>query len=226
MVDRQYGSYTLDTYPVLSGRIGFEYVYNHQKEWGMRTGIYLDLFPFYSIGYAFLEKDFPKEYYYEYFYDRFKENSKLVFTIPLLVERKLQLEEELFFYGNVGFDFTLLSSGDVGNGHYFVSEELNEERQVFALREKTAAFFIYPSFRISPGIYIVSKKVLYQIGFTYKKSLVRYLKGDYQFGNLDESNPTRGDFKMTGDFLGLGVTVFLKKKAKQHHKKSKSEFIY
>ncbi|MDR6301292.1 hypothetical protein [Mesonia maritima] len=118
----------------------------------------------------------------------------------------------LFFYTNGGFDFTLISKGGTELSYSYGDEFLKEERQVFVLYENTSGFFIYPSLRIGPGLYIISEKVLYQIGFVYKKSLVPYLKGEYQFGNLEESKPTRGNFKMTGDFLGLGVTIFLKKK--------------
>ncbi|MDR6301293.1 hypothetical protein [Mesonia maritima] len=67
VVERQFGSYDLESQPVLTGRIGFEYIFNHQKEWIFRSGIYLDLAPFYNLRFGILERDLPENYGYTYF---------------------------------------------------------------------------------------------------------------------------------------------------------------
>ncbi len=214
-IDKKYGDYKLINYPIVSGRIGFDYAFNHQKNWSFRTGLYLDLIPFYNVEFEFKPEDLD-------FIDwdlegslhwNKKQTNKFVFTIPFLIEGKLQMGKKIFFSAMGGLDFTILNSGQFD---FVVSygNNLNEGREVFAMYGETSGFFIYPSLRLGPGLYFVTKKALYQLQLTYKKSLVPYFKGEYQFGNLDVSEPTRGDYKLSGDFIGLGLTMFLKKKKK------------
>lgn len=215
-VDRQYGDYDINTHSSLSGRIGFDYAFNHQKNWSFRTGLYLDLIPFYNVEFEFKPEDLDFiDWDLEGSLDwKIKETNKFVFTIPFLIEGKLQMGKKLFFSAMGGFDFTILRPGrfDIGIAY---SNDFNDRREVFAMYGESSDFFISPSLRLSPGLYFVTKKALYQIQLTYKKSLVPYFKGEYQFGNLDVSEPKRGDYKLSGDFIGLGVTVFLKKRKKK-----------
>jgi len=215
-IDRKYGNYELITNPTLSGRIGFDYAFNHQKNWSYRTGLYLDLIPSYNLEFeikpedlAFITWDLDGSL------DTKEKGNTFVFTIPFLVEGKLQMSEKLFFSAMGGFDFSVIRSSAISFGVGYSDDEVNESREIFALYGESSGFFIYPSLRLSPGLYFVTEKALYQIQLTYKKSLVPYFKGEYQFGNLDVSEPTRGDYTFTGDFMALGLTVFLKKKKKK-----------
>lgn len=202
----------------LSGRIGLDYIFNHTKEFSFRTGIYMDLIPYYNFDFyipiGYLPDDYGDYYASK---ENVKDISHLAFTIPILFEAKKEMGENIFFSISAGLDITLLRYGAFEVGYWFSNSDESELREVFGVYGYTKEnWFTYPGLRISPGFYFIFDKVLYQLNFTYKKSLMSYFKGEYQFANL-ETEIVRGDYKMTGDYIGLGVSVFFKKSKKTNH---------
>ncbi len=211
--NKDYGNYKIISFPTLSTRLGFDYTFNHTKDWSFKTGFYLDLIPFVNSEFEILAEDLGFVGWLDDStnqYHKLKVLEKWVFTLPVLYEGKLQMAERVFFSLAGGFDFTLLSSGGFEGSITYSNEEIS--KQVFGIYGDTADFWIYPSLRISPGLYFVTEKMLFQVHFSYKKSLVSYFRGEYQFGNLDVSEPTRGNHIITGDFIGLGLTIYFRKK--------------
>lgn len=213
-VTRSYGNYVLKNHFTLSGRIGLDHVFNPNKKWSLRTGLFLDLVPFLNYSAEILKKDLPKEYEKYVYRIEDKYISKFNFTVPLSFSVKKQIGAKQYVGLNIGGELMLMSNGGFSGGYGFSNDEINDDREVFAIYANTTLgrFWVYPSLKISPEFYIVRQKLIYVLSVAYKKSVVNYFTGEYQFGNLEESAPTRGSYKLSGDYFSLGLTIFLKKK--------------
>lgn len=215
-LNKQYGNHVLNTHFAFCGRFGFDYIFNPKKRSSLRTGLFFDLIPLYKYSYIISRHDLPIEYQ-DYPLDvSDKDLTKLNLTIPLSYTLKKQIGLNKFLGLNIGGEFMLMSNGGFSSGYALLIEKRKEGREIFSMYANTTLeeFWIYPSLKISPEFYILRKKIIYLFSITYKKSLVNYFKGEYQFGNLEVSSPTRGTYKLSGDYLSLEMTVFFKKKKK------------
>lgn len=79
----------------------------------------------------------------------------------------------------------------IGNGHYFASGH------------------------IKASMYFKSKGgTMFQTSLTYKKSFKNYREGEYSVTNLAQSPDNTQKFSQSGDYLGLSLAVYFKKKNK------------
>ncbi|PIX08247.1 MAG: hypothetical protein COZ75_13035 [Flavobacteriaceae bacterium CG_4_8_14_3_um_filter_34_10] len=219
-IDRKFGEYEIINKNILSFSFGFEYVKNHTKEWTFRSGLRFDLVPFYNIEFVIPNFDLDGFGGMNLEDDNLRNVSKINITIPLLYEVKKQMGENVFFSAYSGFNMMLMQPGRFELGyHYAPDSNPNEGIQVFGLYgEATNPTIIYPNFVISPGFYFVFNKSIMQLNIMYQKALVKHFKGEYQFGNLEVSPPSRGDYILSGNYLGMSLTMFLKKKKVKNNK--------
>lgn len=80
----------------------------------------------------------------------------------------------------------------IGNGHYFASGHI-----------KASMYF-----KTKGG-------TMFQTSITYKKSFKDFRKGEYSVTNLAESPDNTHKFSQSGDYVGLSLAVYLKKKNKK-----------
>jgi len=94
--------------------------------------------------------------------------------------------------GRLEVNHILVSTEDyIGNGHYFASGH------------------------IKASMYFKSKRgTMFQTSITYKKSFKDFRKGEYSVTNLAESPDNTQKFSQSGDYLGLSLAVYFKKKNK------------
>lgn len=204
------GEYELKNKNITSFNFGLDYVASPQNEWTFRSGIHLNILPYYNFEYEILDNDLPDTFFAQ---DRveLKELGQLILSVPLQIEWKKQMGNKLFFSVSSGIELVYLRPGAVSVTYAYIREELQEAREVFAFYAETKKTSIYPNFIIAPGFYFISSKVIFQTSLVYQKPIIGYFKGEYQFGNLDISAPTRGNYKLSGEYFGLGLTLFLKK---------------
>lgn len=210
-----------------SVNFGFDKIIHPDNELSFRYGIHLNLLPLYSVNYNLPDNDFPGSVSNSDFNQ--KGYGHLVFSVPLEVELKKQMGARLYFSARAGINIMVLSQGSVEVGSSVFVDSTNEIREVFELRSITRKFPLYPNIKISPGFYYMTEPILYQISLIYQKAIPNYFTGEYLFDNLDVSRRTEGDYKLSGDHIGLGVTLFFKKrkprKKKKKEKNVKNVFI-
>ncbi len=215
---KDYGNYDLKNKNSWRPRIGIDYVIHPERELSFRTGFYIDYIPLFNIDLEFLPQDIPEEYRKgnnkEHIFSEFY--KKNVFTVPLLLDLKKQLGEKLFFNTAFGFEINYLNSMYVDGTYAYTDNTTHDIYEMFGFYAENANDFnLYAGIRISPGFYYFTKKVLYHLELTYTYKLTNLLKGEYQFGNLFESDPTRGPYTFRGSYLGLGLSVSFKKKSRK-----------
>lgn len=100
-----------------------------------------------------------------------------------------QYNEGLSGYLEIGH-IPISSEDYIGNGNYFTSGH------------------------IMASMYFKSKGgTLFQASLTYKKSFKDFRKGEYSFTNLQQSPDITQKFSQSGDFIGLSLTTYFKKKS-------------
>jgi hypothetical protein len=86
--------------------------------------------------------------------------------------------------------------------------------EIFGLNLHSQEFSFYGSSVIGTGFSIAMDKILLKTNLTYVINFQNTIEGEYQFGNLFESEPTRGSYELSGNYLSLSFSVSLKKHTK------------
>jgi len=214
-ITRKFGDYELMNKKTFNFNFGFDYLIHPERKWAFKSGLHLDIVPLYNIKFFIKEGDIWNGY------EGYQEESniyKLNFTVPMLVQFKKEMGYNLFFNLEMGFHFMLMRQGGFDVTFTYSNEELSESREIFAMYgNATNPTSVYPILILSPGFYFTFPGILLQTNIIFQKPIVPFFKGEYQFGNLLESRPTRGDYKNSGEYLGFLFTVHLKKKKKTRH---------
>ena len=102
-----------------------------------------------------------------------------------------------------------LPLGEIRFTQSFVSEELSERREVFGIKAFSPSNAFQGSFIMGAGFSYALKKILLNIDFIYVANFQNVLEGEYQFANLVVSPDTRGSYTLSGNYIGLLVTLNL-----------------
>ena len=216
---RYYGDYELTNRNSFKMGFGFEKLIHPERKWAYKVGFHFASTPLWNMEYGIKGKDIYASY------QPFLENreyksmpansagvvNRYVITIPLLVQFKKQMTANLYFNLETGFHVALMQKGEFSSSASYSNDDNTESREMFAMYAENPNTTVYPNIIISPGFYYTFHGFLLQANFIYQNSIPNYYKGEYQFGNLLESGPTRGSYKLSGDFIGLAFAVHLKK---------------
>lgn len=214
--------YSLSANNSTSFTLGFDYVFKPMNEFSFRTGLYLRSVPLYNFNITILPENIPVEDNFGIIDEQFKNNPRYIFSVPIFYEMKKQLDNKLFFSMIGGLNISIMQDGAIGLGiNTFTGSQGDDVFEIFSSYGLNNQFYFYPDLVLRPGFYFTNKKLIIHTSFIYNKSIVSYFKGEYQFGNLINAEPVRGDLRLTGDYIGLGVTVFFKKKK---NKRKDSEY--
>lgn len=145
------------------------------------------------------------------FKEYIKEYSSVYISVPLNIEYRKKISNKLIFNSSVGLDISYITNSRDDISIQLSSDELNETREVFAAYFETQEKQFQGALAFGAGFYIPLNKLMLQVNLIYNKSFKYLLEGEYQFGNLLVSEPTRGDYKISGDFFGLSTTVYMRK---------------
>lgn len=213
-------SYSLSANNSLSYTLGFDYVYKPTSEFSFRTGLYLRKVPFFNFDINIPAAVNPANFADD-LNDTFKTSGNLVFSVPIFYELKKQFGKNIFFSAIGGLDITILSKGTISTSVFVTDVNNDNSFEIFSAIAETNSFPLYPNLVLRPGFYFTGKKTIIHVSFIYQKALVPFFEGEFQFGNLIDAEPVRDDLRLSGDYFGIGLTVFLKKKKK---KKSSSQY--
>ncbi len=198
----QYGSYTLTNNPIPGYNAGINYDFHPEKKWSLITGLWFAKEPIYNIRYTIYKKDI-----YSNFTEDWVSNAKsyaiVSFSAPLLLRFNLQTSNNSFINFLTGFKVMFFPPGGAEYGVVFHNEDDSESREVFAMRLESQEFPLYGSFIVGTGGSVALPKMLVKMNVIYVMNYPNTIEGEYQFGNLFSSPPTRGDYKLSGNYVAL-----------------------
>jgi hypothetical protein len=206
----QYGDYTFDNRPIWGFNAGIEYDFNPDRKWSLTTGLILAYEPVYKIHYCIKEEDLYPEYT-EDAVDKAKMYAMLSFSAPLLVRLNIQVDKKIFANFSTGLKVMYFPSGDASFSLMFHNGDGTEAREVFGLRLESPDNAFQGSFVIGTGMSVLLDKILLKSNLIYVMNFQNTITGEYQFGNLFTSPPARGDYELSGNYLGLLFSVSIAK---------------
>ena len=219
-ITRNFGNTILHNKSIPSFQIGAIRHFYRDKSWSFNTGVNLTLLPFNNLFFTLKKEDVYDGLDGEEF---FKEYGYLYFSIPLNLEFKKQLSKTIFYNASLGINIYYLTDSRQEFNFFLANEDLAEEREVFALFQETQDNKIQASMVIGTGFYFMFKRFMLQTNIIYNKNFQNLWEGEYQFGNFFVSEPTRGNYRVSGDFIGLSTTVYFKKRTKKRKRRKKKE---
>lgn len=205
-----FGEHTIANKSIPSYTFGVLYSFNPQFKWSFSTGILINNEPAYNLTFKIDKTDlFPpsqEDFVYRGFY-----YQKHSMSLPFLLERNIPLGNirltlsaglKAMFYTPIGTEFYI---GIENNDE-------NENRDVFGFYAETQDIFFHGSFVTGIGLSYATKWNLLKANFIYSANFQNLYEGEYQFANLLTSPPSRGFYSLSGDYIGLLLSVNLKKR--------------
>jgi len=206
----KYGDYTFQNKPLWGFNAGFEYDFFPDRKWSLVTALLVAYEPVYNVKYRILKKDLFK-YYDDDLIENFKSYGYYSFSIPVFVRMNIQASKRTFINFLTGIKVMYFPQGSCSLIESMIDIKTLETREIFGLKLSTQDFSIYPSIIVGTGATFALNKVLLKTNLVYVMNLCSTIKGEYQFGNLFSSPPSRGDYKLLGNYWGLWFTLGFKK---------------
>lgn len=210
------GTLNIENLPMQTWGFGFTKLIHPENKFAFKTGFYIQVTPLYNYNINIKKEDLFGAYTKEDFTHKMNASFyRPIITIPAFVQFKKQMAEKIYFNLETGFQFLIMQKGSFETSLLLTDPEISESREVFGMYGENQGaddFFPYPNFIISPGFYFTLNKMLIQTNFVYQKSLITLYKGEYLFDNLTESPRSRGDYKLSGDYIGLSFNIHVLKK--------------
>lgn len=216
---RDFGSTVLENKVMTSFQLGIKYHFLKEKKISFNTGVKFTLIPQINSYFKLSKNDVYESF--NGFEESLKEYGSVYVSVPINVEYKKRLNNNIIFNTNLGLDIFYITSSRDDFSIELASSSLNEVREIFAIYYETQDNAVQFSAVLSTGIYFMFNKFMLQANLVYNKNFQNLLDGEYQFGNLFVSEPTRGDYIVSGDYFGLSTTVYFKKRAKKKRKQRK-----
>ena len=207
----QYGNYKSHPLNPITYSFGLDYEFFTSNKWSARTGLNFATVPFENEDFIFLNKDvytgserdlvFPMRSF-----------SHLCFSIPLTIQYKLKLFNKNYLSFNAGGIVLYMPQTDY---EYTIIALLHEDlsAEVYKSYLNSTGRYFHGGFTTGCNYYLDLNKVLLEFKFTYVAMFQNLFEGEFQYGNLLVSPPTRGYYNISGDYLEFSVaTHFLKKR--------------
>ena len=211
----QYGDLSFDNKPIIGFNAGFEYDFYPEKKWSIITGLILTKEPIYKFNYRIAIED-TYAHYLEDWVSAAKANAIVSFSAPILIRINIQAHKRLYLNLFSGLKVKYFPQGAADYTLIMGNEDRTETREMFGLRLNSPANAFQGSFVIGTGCSYALDKVLLKANLVYVMNFQNTISGEYQFGNLFSSPPTRGYYNLSGNYLGLLFSASLKKDSGKH----------
>lgn len=205
----QYGNLTFKNKPILGLNAGILYGFNSDRLWSFQTGLIIAKEPVYSVEYEIKNYDLYESYPGDLTHSS-KAYTMLTFSSPLLLSLNLQTSKNTFASLLVGSKIMYFPYGQAELTHA-ISYELSDYREVFGLKLESQKNAFQGSFVLGTGFSYALQKILLKANLIYVFNLQNTITGEYQFANLFVSADTRGDYNLSGNYLGLLFSISFNK---------------
>lgn len=214
----QYGDYTFQNKPMLGFNAGILYDFHPDKKWSCIIGLGCAKEPVYHVKFT-LKKEDIYDHFYEDITDQMKMYSMVSFSSPILLRLNIQLGKKTFLSFLTGLKATLFPHGEAEMTYATVNEDMSEIREVFGLRLESPKNMIQGSFVAGTGFSYAMDKVLLKTNLIYVINFQNTISGEYLVSNLFVSPESRGYYDLSGDYLGLMLSISFKKGKKKNNEK-------
>ncbi len=212
--NNDYNSFVNKSMP--SANLGFMYRYFETRSWNFQIGFLMGVQPGFNLEFMIDKEDIFLDYdltHKEFTYSRFNYN------IPVIAEYTNQLARDIFLSASLGFNFLYHAPQFAETGVVVINEDETEAREIFAISTETNNSGLYAQLFFSTGIYIKGKQRLYNMSIIYNKNLGNTFSGNYAFDNLFVSPRTEGEYKLSGNYFGLSISMYLKRHTKKQKRR-------
>lgn len=209
------GIYDIDTKNSFGLGVGLDYVFYPSKRWSFRTGARINFFSPENFNVSIPSEEltpFSNQPINQDFRD-----FSILFSAPIEVEWKHALSNKRFFSVRTGLEFFIYETFEASSGLLVDPNNANSNEMFFILN-KSSKNSIHPYFKFSPSVYFIFNPFMLQTSVVYQKNLNTLEEGVFRFSNLAETNSGSGTYEVSGDFVGLELTFFLKKNPKNKKK--------
>jgi hypothetical protein len=207
----QYGDYTFENKPLWGFNAGFEYDFYPDKKWSFITGFLVALEPVYNIRLR-IDKDDIYSYFGEDLIDSYKSYAIVSFSTPILIRLNIQIKKDVFINFLSGLKVMWFPPGGSDLVLSISNEDNSETREIFGLKLHTQDNMFYGSFVIGTGVSFAMNKILLKSNIIYVMNFQNTIEGEYLFDNLLSSPSSRGNYELSGNYLGLLFSVSLARK--------------
>lgn len=207
----QYGNYKSNPLNTITYSFGLDYEFFTSNKWSARTGLLFSKVPFENENITILQKDVYSGFERD-IVNPMRSFSHLCFSIPLTIQYKLKLFNKNYLSLNAGgIVLNMLPSVSETSVAALISEDIMAE--VYASYLNSTGRYFHGGITTGCSYYLDLNKVLLEFKFTYTAMFQNLFEGEYQYGNLLVSPPTRGYYNISGDYFEFSVaTHFLKKR--------------
>ena len=207
----QYGNNTFENRNMPGFNAGVMYDFYPDRKWSFQTGLLVAKEPIYSVRVRIDHDDIYPEWPGD-LNDKFKAYAIYTFSFPLFLRLNVQTGDHSYASFLTGLKAMYFPSGQQELTWAISSDELADYREIYGLKLESHENTMQGSFVIGAGFSQARKKVLLKANLIYVMNFQNTISGEYQFGNLFTSPPTRGYYDLSGNYLGLLFAVSFKKK--------------
>jgi hypothetical protein len=204
--------------PFIVPQLGITFPVFQYKNWNFKTGFILK-YKITSEKYVFTKAQTGKPY--DLIFDVDFDSGSKMNAIPLIAEYIMPISKRTKWVISGSFTFAYYRGQEGGSETYL---GVNHPNPVTLLiyydgYEKNPLF---TSAEISTGFYFLFKHFMLQPEIRYSKSFRDVLTGHYTTENfLTEPHSSGGTFKQSGDYWGLSLSIYIKKRGKNKKRKKK-----
>lgn len=211
-ITNQNGYYHISNHVLNSYSVGIEYdIFPHKKA-SILLGILISDEPAYKISYSIYKKDIYSHFTDDLF-NKEKGNSLVPsYSIPVMGRLNLKLFKNTFLNGVLGIRVRYLAYGIIESSNIIWNENQTESREIFSLNLSSNQKIIQGGVVLGTGLSFKFKKFTLQSNFRYFINFDDTFYGEYGFGNLLSSSPSRGSYTLRGNHLNVSLLIGLKYK--------------
>lgn len=212
-VTKQNGDYHITNHLLNSYSVGAEYDIFPHKKFSISLGVSLSGEPAYNISYMINKNDLYS-HFTEDLLNQEKGNAIVPsYSIPVLSRLNLKLTENTFLNGVLGFRVKYLAYGIIESSNVIWNENQTESREIFSFNLDSSKKTIQGGLIFGTGLSFELKKITLQPNLRYFLNFNDTFSGEYKFGNLFTSSPSKGSYKLTGNHLRISLSIGLKQKS-------------
>lgn len=187
--------------------LGFE-LFTSNK-WSTKTGLNFARVPLENEDITILQKDYFASQGQD-IVNPFREFSAIFLSLPLILQYKHKLFNNHYISLNFGGTVLFMLPYE---SYLTVTACVNENdvAEVYKSYLFSSGQYFHGGFTTGSSYYIDLRKILLEFRFIYTSMFQNLFEGEFQYGNLLVSAPTRGSYKISGDYLEFSMAIhFLK----------------
>lgn len=205
------GIYDIETNNSIGLSLGFDYAIFPTKQWSFRAGARVSFLSPENFNISLPAEELAP--WRDQPFDEDLKDLAIYLSVPLEAEWKYPLAKNKFLSLRSGVEIMFYTDYQASVG-LLVDPYNDDSNEMFFILNKTSKHTIHPFFKFSPGVYFILNPFILQTSLVYQKNLRTIHEGTFSFSNLAITNSGTGTYDFSGDFIGLELTLFLKKKNK------------